>query len=299
MWYSVVKPNQELQMMYTYLYLNRKPCWARISLGAKRKHYNETKVILGTSKARTVCQDANCPNIHKCFKSKSAAFIVMGASCTRSCSFCSVHKDRLLFISPLEPFYIIRSLRSLHLTHIVMTSVNRDDLSDGGVEQFIRCVIELKRNYPKLTTELLVPDFKSKLKSVCNGFKGRLPNIINHNIETIPRLYTNVKLGAEYLNSVLLLGQFNKLNQRSKPKSGIILGFGEAVGEVLITVCDLRSCGISYLTLGQLLKSSQHKPTPNKYLHPNIFKIYKKISHQIGIHVVASEVMARSSLKIS
>lgn len=180
-----------------------------------------------------------------------------------------------------------------------MTSVNRDDLSDGGVEQFIRSVVEFKRSYPKLSTELLVPDFKDNLKSVCIGFKGRLPTIINHNIETVPRLYTNVKLGTEYLNSALLLGQFKRLNQHSNSKTGIILGFGEAVGEALNTVCDLRSCGITYLTLGQLLKSSHHKPTPNKHLHPNLYKLYKKIALQIGISVVASEVMVRSSLKIS
>ena len=273
--------------------IKKKPYWIRSKI-FDTQNFFKTKEIINKKKLHTVCQEASCPNISECWSKKHATFMIMGDTCTRACSFCNVATGKPTSLDPLEPFKIAVATKELNLKHVVITSVDRDDLNDGGATHFSKVICEIRKQNQNTTIEVLTPDFLRKedaYKKVVNSN----PDVFNHNIETVPSLYRKVRPGSRYFSSVDLLKSVKKINNKIFTKSGIMMGLGETKDEVLQVMDDLLTANVDFLTIGQYLQpSSKHYPL-NRYVHPDEFLELKNLALSKGFLIVASSPLTRSS----
>jgi len=273
--------------------IKKKPNWIRTKI-TDTQNYFKTKEIINKKKLHTVCQEASCPNISECWSKKHATFMIMGDICTRACSFCNVKTGKPTFLDPLEPLKIAKATQELNLKHVVITSVDRDDLVDGGANHFSKVIQETRKINENTTIEVLTPDFLRKggaYKKVVNAS----PDVFNHNIETVPSLYRSVRPGSRYFASVNLLKSVKEINKTIFTKSGIMLGLGETKDEVLQVMDDLLFAGVDFLTIGQYLQpSAKHYPL-KRYVHPDEFQKLKELALSKGFLIVASSPLTRSS----
>ena len=273
--------------------IKKKPNWIRTKI-TDTQNYFKTKEIINKKKLHTVCQEASCPNISECWSKKHATFMIMGDICTRACSFCNVKTGKPTFLDPLEPLKIAKATQELNLKHVVITSVDRDDLVDGGANHFSKVIQETRKINENTTIEVLTPDFLRKggaYKKVVNAS----PDVFNHNIETVPSLYRSVRPGSRYFASVNLLKSVKEINKTIFTKSGIMLGLGETKDEVLQVMDDLLFAGVDFLTIGQYLQpSAKHHPL-KRYVHPDEFQKLKELALSKGFLIVASSPLTRSS----
>jgi len=273
--------------------IKKKPAWIKTKI-INSKNYFTTKEIINKKKIFTVCQEASCPNISECWSKKHATFMIMGDICTRACSFCNVRTGKPNFLDSLEPKKIAEATKELNLKHVVITSVDRDDLEDGGAEHFSKVILETRKLNKDTTIEVLTPDFLRKgdsYKKVVNSN----PDVFNHNIETVPGLYRTVRPGSRYFESVNLLKNVKQINKKIFTKSGIMLGLGENKNEVVQVMDDLLSANVDFLTIGQYLQpTTKHYPL-RRYVHPDEFKEYQDLALSKGFLIVSSSPLTRSS----
>ena len=273
--------------------IKKKPKWIRTKI-LDSQNYFKTQKLINKKKLHTVCQEASCPNISECWSKQHATFMVMGDTCTRACSFCNVKTGKPAFLDPLEPIKIAQATKELKLKHVVITSVDRDDLEDGGAEHFSKIILETRKMNKQTTIEVLTPDFLRKgdsYKKVVNAN----PDVFNHNIETVPSLYLKVRPGSRYFASIDLLKSVKTINQKIFTKSGIMLGLGEKRDEILQVMDDLVVANVDFLTIGQYLQPTvKHYPL-HRYIHPNEFAELKSIALSRGFLIVASSPLTRSS----
>ena len=273
--------------------IQKKPNWIRTKI-IDTQNYFKTKEIINKKKLYTVCQEASCPNISECWSKRHATFMIMGDTCTRACSFCNVKTGKPDFLDSLEPLKIAQATKELNLKHIVITSVDRDDLPDGGAYHFSKVITETRKINKNTTIEVLTPDFLRKGESYKIVVDAN-PDVFNHNIETVPRLYREVRPGSKYLASINLLKSVKKINKKIFTKSGIMLGLGETENEILQVMDDLISAEVDFLTIGQYLQpSAKHFPL-ERYVHPDEFKKLKEIALSKGFLIVSSSPLTRSS----
>ena len=273
--------------------IKKKPEWIRSKI-TNSHNFFLTKSIINKNNLNTVCQEANCPNITECWSKRHATFMIMGDTCTRACGFCDVKTGKPKSLDSLEPFKIAEATKELNLKHVVITSVDRDDLNDGGAEHFLKVIKETRKLNENTTIEVLTPDFLRK----GDAFKkvvGANPDVFNHNIETVPSLYLKVRPGSRYFASLELLRSAKKISNKIFTKSGIMLGLGERKDEVLQVMDDLISAEVDFLTIGQYLQPSvKHYPL-QRYVHPEEFKELKAVAQNKGFLIVASSPLTRSS----
>jgi len=273
--------------------IKKKPVWIRTKI-LDSQNYFKTKEIINKKKLHTVCQEASCPNISECWSKRHATFMIMGDTCTRACAFCNVKTGKPIFLDPLEPLKIAQATKELNLKHVVITSVDRDDLEDGGADHFSKTILETRKMNSQTTIEVLTPDFFRKGDSYQKVVNAN-PDVFNHNIETVPSLYLKVRPGSRYFASVDLLKSVKEINKKIFTKSGIMLGLGETKNEVLQIMDDLLAANVDFLTIGQYLQPSvKHYPLC-RYVHPDEFKAFKKIALSKGFLIVASSPLTRSS----
>ena len=273
--------------------LKKKPNWIRTKI-TNSQIFFKTKEIVNKNKLTTVCQEANCPNITECWSKKHATFMIMGDTCTRGCAFCDVKTGKPSALDSMEPFKVSKAVKELGLNHVVITSVDRDDLEDGGANHFKEVITQIKKNNIATTVEVLTPDFLKK----GNAYKKVLeasPDVFNHNIETVPSLYLKVRPGSRYFTSIELLKSVKINKPNIFTKSGIMLGLGEKKDEVMQVMDDLRMAEVDFLTIGQYLQpTTKHFPL-DRYVHPNEFKELKNIALAKGFLLVSSTPLTRSS----
>jgi len=273
--------------------IKKKPKWIKSKL-TNSKEFFFTKTIVNQNNLVTVCQEANCPNITECWSKRHATFLIMGDTCTRACAFCDVKTGKPEKLDLLEPFKISSAVKKLNLKHAVITSVDRDDLDDGGANHFYNVILETKKNNPKTTIEVLTPDFLRKGDSYKKVIEAK-PDVFNHNIETVPGLYKKVRPGSRYFSSVELLKNVKKINRNIFTKSGLMVGLGENKDEILQLMDDLRYAEVDFLTIGQYLQPSvKHHPL-SRYYHPNEFKELESVAKSKGFLLVSSSPLTRSS----
>jgi len=273
--------------------LKKKPDWIRSKI-VDSQIFFKTKEVVNKNNLHTVCQEANCPNITECWSKKHATFMIMGDTCTRGCAFCDVKTGKPSPLDKLEPFKVSKAVKELELNHVVITSVDRDDLDDGGANHFKEVVLEVKKNNPNTTIEVLTPDFLKKGHAYEKVVEAN-PDVFNHNIETVPSLYLKVRPGSRYFTSLELLKMVKNKNPHLFTKSGIMLGLGEDKDEVIQVMDDLRMANVDFLTIGQYLQPSvKHFPL-NRYVHPDEFIELKNIALSKGFLLVSSSPLTRSS----
>jgi lipoic acid synthetase len=273
--------------------LKKKPSWIRSKLTNSQEFFL-TKSIVNQHKLKTVCQEANCPNITECWSKRHATFLIMGDTCTRACAFCDVITGKPNKLDPLEPVKISSAVKKLNLKHAVITSVDRDDLDDGGANHFYEVITETRKNNPKTTIEVLTPDFLRKGDSYKKVVEAK-PDVFNHNIETVPGLYRKVRPGSRYFSSVELLKNVKNIDKNIFTKSGLMVGLGENKEEVLQVMDDLRSAEVDFLTIGQYLQPSvKHYPL-DRYYRPAEFEELKALAKSKGFLLVSSSPLTRSS----
>ena len=273
--------------------IKKKPSWIRSKI-LDTKVFFKTKEVVNQNGLNTVCQEANCPNITECWSKKHATFMIMGDTCTRGCAFCDVKTGKPNKLDPLEPLKISKAVKELNLNHVVITSVDRDDLEDGGANHFKEVVWETKKNNPNTTIEVLTPDFLRK----GNAFEKVLeasPDVFNHNIETVPSLYLSVRPGSRYFASIKLLESSKKIKPNVFTKSGLMVGLGENKNEILQVMDDLRTANVDFLTIGQYLQPSPKHYPLQRYYKPHEFIELKNIALSKGFLLVASSPLTRSS----
>jgi len=273
--------------------IKKKPDWIKTKI-YDTQNYFKTKEIMNKKKLHTVCQEASCPNISECWSKKHATFMIMGDTCTRACSFCNVITGKPKALDLFEPIKIATATKELNLKHVVITSVDRDDLDDGGADHFVKVILETKRLNENTTIEVLTPDFLRKRESYKKVVNAN-PDVFNHNIETVPSLYRKIRPGSRYFTSVSLLKSAKHINNKIFTKSGIMMGLGETKNEVLQVMDDLLEANVDFLTIGQYLQPSvKHYPL-QRYVHPHEFAELKKIALSKGFLIVASSPLTRSS----
>jgi len=273
--------------------IKRKPEWIRSKI-VDSKIFFQTKQVVNQNNLVTVCQEANCPNITECWSKKHATFMIMGDTCTRACAFCDVKTGKPTSLDIYEPAKISNAVKTLNLKHVVITSVDRDDLEDGGSNHFYKVVSATRLKNPNTSIEVLTPDFLRKGDAYKKILEADL-DVFNHNIETVPRLYTTVRPGARYFASLELLKNAKKFNKKIFTKSGIMVGLGETKEEVIQVMDDLRSADVDFITIGQYLQPSvKHHPL-NRYYHPGEFKELELIAKTKGFLLVSSSPLTRSS----
>ncbi len=273
--------------------LKKKPEWIRSKL-VNSQIFFKTKEVVNRNKLNTVCQEANCPNITECWSKKHATFMIMGDTCTRGCAFCDVKTGKPSALDPFESIKVSKAVKELELNHVVITSVDRDDLEDGGANHFKEVVLEVKKNNPNTTVEVLTPDFLKKGNSYEKVLEAG-PDVFNHNIETVPSLYLKVRPGSRYFTSVELLKSVKAKKPNIFTKSGIMLGLGEKKDEIIQVMDDLRMADVDFLTIGQYLQpSTKHFPL-DRYVHPDEFLELKNIATSKGFLLVSSSPLTRSS----
>lgn len=271
----------------------RKPDWIRVKAPVS-KGYQETKKILKDRKLVTVCEEAACPNIGECWAQKHATVMILGSICTRACSFCNIETGKPDQVNPHEPANVAEVALSTGLKHIVITSVDRDDLKDGGASQFVACIEQIREKSPQTTIEILTPDFMRKDGAI-EAVVAAKPDVFNHNIETVPGLYTKIRPGARYFHSLHLLKTVKEIDPMVFTKSGLMVGLGETKDEVLQVMDDLRSAEVDFITIGQYLRpTSRHAPV-DRYVSLEEFDYYKKMAYNKGFLMVSSSPLTRSS----
>jgi len=272
----------------------KKPSWIRI------KHNNSQKVAQLKKTLRkqalfTVCEEALCPNLNECFTHGTATFMIMGQICTRRCPFCDVAHGKPKPLDTDEPRHLADTISKMSLKYVVITSVDRDDLRDGGAMHFKNCIDAIRKETPSVKIEILTPDFRGRMDKALTVFSNCPPDVFNHNLETVPSLYPKVRPGADYQHSLELLKSFKQQHSQVTTKSGLMLGVGESKKQVLNVLKDLRQHQVDMLTLGQYLQPSRHHLAVEEYIHPDQFKEYKELALEMGFSQVASGPMVRSS----
>ena len=273
--------------------IKKKPEWIRSKI-VDSQIFFQTKQVVNQNNLVTVCQEANCPNITECWSKKHATFMIMGDTCTRACAFCDVKTGKPTDLDIFEPAKIAKAVKNLNLKHVVITSVDRDDLVDGGSEHFYKVVKATREKNPKTSIEVLTPDFLRKGDAYKKVLDADI-DVFNHNIETVPRLYTTVRPGARYFASLELLKNAKKTNKKVFTKSGIMVGLGENKEEVIQVMDDLRTAEVDFITIGQYLQPSPKHHPLNRYYHPDEFKEFEQIAKTKGFLLVSSSPLTRSS----
>jgi lipoyl synthase len=273
--------------------IQRKPAWIRVKAPVSRE-YHETRQLIRAQKLNTVCEEAACPNIGECWKQKHVTVMILGSVCTRACTFCNVATGRPDLLDPHEPERVADTLAGLGLAHVVVTSVDRDDLDDGGAAHFARTIRAIRARSPSTTIEVLTPDFLKKDGAIELVVEAR-PDVYNHNLETVPRLYAGVRPGARYFHSLRLLDRVKELDPAMFTKSGIMVGLGEDKTEVLQVMDDLRSADVDFLTIGQYLQPTPKHHAIDRFVTPDEFESYRRHALGKGFLMVASSPMTRSS----
>ncbi|MEO7741845.1 MAG: lipoyl synthase [Usitatibacter sp.] len=272
----------------------RKPEWIRVRAGGSGR-FTEIKQILREMKLHTVCEEASCPNIGECFGHGTATFMIMGDLCTRRCPFCDVAHGRPNPLDPDEPRHLGETIARLALRYVVITSVDRDDLRDGGAGHFVDCIRNVRSLSPATRIEILTPDFRGRLDRALAVLDGGPPDVMNHNIETVPRLYRQARPGSDYAHSLLLLKEFKARHPHVPTKSGLMVGLGETNGEILEVMRDLRAHGVDMLTVGQYLQPSRHHLPVARFVHPDEFRMFGAEAGKMGFVNAACGPMVRSS----
>ncbi len=271
-----------------------KPEWIRVRLG-NGERFQEIKRILREHRLHTVCEEATCPNIGECFGKGTATFMILGDLCTRRCPFCDVAHGRPLPPDPEEPFNLARTIAALKLGYVVVTSVDRDDLGDGGAKHFADCIRAVRELSPQTRIEVLVPDFRGRLEIALDVLSAAPPDVMNHNLETVPRLYRQARPGADYWHSLKLLKDFKSRFPRIPTKSGLMVGLGETDEEILSVMRDLRAHDVDMLTIGQYLRPSAHHLPVARYAEPAVFDEFARQAHAMGFMHAACGPLVRSS----
>ena len=273
----------------------KKPAWIRVKAGSPSTRFYEIKDVLRANKLVTVCEEASCPNIGECFGKGTATFMIMGDKCTRRCPFCDVGHGRPDPLDVDEPNNLARTIAQLKLNYVVITSVDRDDLRDGGAGHFVECIRKTRELSPQTQIEVLVPDFRGRDDRALEILKSAPPDVMNHNLETIPRLYKEARPGSDYQFSLNLLKKFKALFPNVPTKSGLMVGLGETDEEILETMRDMRAHHIEMLTIGQYLAPSSSHLTVKRYVHPDTFKMFEVEAYKMGFKHAAVGAMVRSS----
>ncbi len=273
----------------------KKPEWIRVKAASSSTRFGEIKKILREHELFTVCEEASCPNIGECFGKGTATFMIMGDKCTRRCPFCDVGHGRPDPLDVNEPHNLAKTIAALKLKYVVITSVDRDDLRDGGAQHFADCINHTRELSPNTQIEVLVPDFRGRLQIALDIFQTALPDVMNHNLETVPRLYKEARPGADYLHSLKLLKDFKTLYPNTTTKSGLMVGLGETDEEILEVMRDMRAHDIDMLTIGQYLAPSGHHIPVRRYVHPDVFKMFEQKAYEMGFTHAAVGAMVRSS----
>ena len=274
-----------------------KPSWLKVRAPIG-KIFDETKGLLDDLGIVTVCEEASCPNIGNCWSKKHATMMIMGDTCTRACSFCNVATGKPKGLDLTEPFRVAQSVAKLNLNHVVITSVDRDDLDDGGAKHFVNTIKDIKSLSPNTSIEILTPDFLRKDGALEKVIDAK-PDVFNHNLETVPRLYTSVRPGARYFHSLNLLSKVKDIDPNIFTKSGIMVGLGEDKSEVFQVMDDMRSANIDFLTIGQYLQPTIKHHKVDRFVDPSEFALYKKTALSKGFLVVSSSPLTRSSFHAS
>jgi len=272
----------------------RKPDWIRIKLPTDNK-VESLKKLLRQNKMVTVCEEASCPNLTECFSHGIATFMIMGDKCTRRCTFCDVGHGRPDPLDPEEPQHLAETIKAMQLKFVVITSVDRDDLRDGGAGHFRDCINAARKMIPHLQIEILVPDFRGRMNKALETFTTGLPDVFNHNLETVPRLYKAVRPGSDYQWSLTLLQKFKEQFPQIPTKSGVMVGLGETDAELLQVLKDMRAHQIDMLTIGQYLQPTQYHAPVKRYVTPAQFQEYTNIAKTMGFKSIASGPLVRSS----
>ena len=275
----------------------KKPSWLKVK-APQGKIFDQTKGLLDDLNITTVCEEASCPNIGNCWSKKHATMMIMGDICTRACSFCNVATGKPNKLDLSEPIRVAKSVARLNLNHVVITSVDRDDLHDGGADHFVSTITDIRKYSPNTSVEILTPDFLKKdgaLEKVINA----KPDVFNHNLETVPRLYPSVRPGARYFHSLSLLAKVKEVDPNIFTKSGIMVGLGESQNEIYQVMDDMRSADIDFLTIGQYLQPTIKHHKVEKFVHPDEFDKYKKVALSKGFLLVSSSPFTRSSFHAS
>lgn len=273
----------------------RKPEWIRVKAASSSSQFTEIKKILREHNLFTVCEEASCPNIGECFGKGTATFMIMGDKCTRRCPFCDVGHGRPDPLDVDEPSNLAKTIAAMKLKYVVITSVDRDDLRDGGAAHFVSCIRETRALSPNTQIEVLVPDFRGRLEVALDIFESALPDVMNHNLETVPRLYKGARPGADYAHSLRLLKDFKARYPQSVTKSGLMVGLGETDEEILAVMRDMRAHDVEMLTIGQYLAPSGHHIPVRRYVHPDVFKMFEAQAYEMGFTHAAVGAMVRSS----
>ena len=273
----------------------RKPDWIRVKAGNDAGRFGEIKKMLREQKLHTVCEEAACPNIGECFGRGTATFMILGDICTRRCPFCDVGHGKPLPPDANEPDSLADSVANLKLRYVVITSVDRDDLRDGGAQHFADVIAAVRTKSPTTTIETLVPDFRGRMEIAIEVLGQALPDVLNHNMETVPRLYKQARPGADYAHSLAFMKQFKEKYPQVPTKSGLMVGLGETDEEILDVLRDLRANGVEMLTIGQYLAPSSHHLPVVRYVHPDTFAMYEREAKAMGFTGAACGPMVRSS----
>jgi len=272
----------------------KKPAWIKMQL-PNTSEYMRVKNLLSEQKLHSVCEEASCPNIAECFSHGTATFMILGDLCTRRCPFCDVAHGKPNPPDDQEPRHLAESILRLELKYVVITSVDRDDLRDGGASHFAECIKVIREYNPNISIEILVPDFRGRLDKAIEILYDAPPDVFNHNLETIPRLYKQARPGSDYFHSLNLLSQFKEKYPNIPTKSGLMLGLGESNEEIIEVLEDLRKHKVDMITLGQYLQPTEHHLPVERYVHPNEFDALKIKAEKLGFDSVASGPMVRSS----
>jgi lipoic acid synthetase len=272
-----------------------RPDWIRVRAPGADSRFHEVKRILREQKLHTVCEEASCPNIGECFGKGTATFMILGDICTRRCPFCDVAHGRPLPPDTEEPAHLADTIARLKLSYVVITSVDRDDLKDGGAQHFVDCIRAVRARSPRTTLEVLVPDFRGRLDRALEVLSAAPPDVMNHNLETVPRLYRAARPGGDYAHSLALLQQFRARFPQVPTKSGLMVGLGESDEEILAVMRDLRAHGVEMLTIGQYLAPSGHHLPVARYVHPDTFAMFEREAAAMGFRHAAIGPLVRSS----
>ena len=273
----------------------RKPSWLRIKLPKSSERIDGIKAALRKHNLHSVCEEASCPNLSECFNNGTATFMILGDICTRRCPFCDVGHGRPMAVNKEEPRKLALTLKDMKLKYVVITSVDRDDLRDGGAQQFVDCITEIAEHSPHTKVEILVPDFRGRMDRALEILNTHPPGTFNHNLETAPRLYTKARPGANYQWSLDLLKKFGEANPSVPTKSGLMVGLGETNEEIIQVMRDLRAHGVTMLTIGQYLQPSKHHLPVERYVHPDDFAMFKREADKMGFDHAACGPLVRSS----
>ncbi|MFP3014363.1 MAG: lipoyl synthase [Arsenophonus sp.] len=272
-----------------------KPKWLKIKLPADSTRIKEIKNVLRKNGLHSICEEASCPNIHECFNHGTATFMILGSICTRKCPFCDVGHGRPNAPDPNEPIKLAKAIKDMGLRYVVITSVDRDDMRDGGAQHFANSIYAIRNENPNIKIEILVPDFRGRIDCALKILANNPPDVFNHNIENVPRIYNQVRPGANYKLSLKILSKFKQMHPEIPTKSGLMVGLGENNEEIIDVMYDLRHNGVTMLTLGQYLQPSQHHLSVKRYVSPEEFKEMKNKAIEIGFISVASGPLVRSS----